>query len=127
VITQTIRDRLDEEWPSLFAGKRGGIGTGEVHLALGGVVEARARAPAPHIEIADAQRQSVLAVMLADKLEAQRGLRTLEQKRNRKRRDLFEAQDEIEAQRMTLIEGIERQLAATHHYTRLFTLRWTLG
>jgi superfamily II DNA or RNA helicase len=78
-------------------------------------------------EIADAQRQSVLAVMLADKLEAQRGLRTLEQKRNRKRRDLFEAQDEIEAQRMTLIEGIERQLAATHHYTRLFTLRWTLG
>jgi hypothetical protein len=77
-------------------------------------------------EIAEAQRTSVLAIALADKLDAQRELRALEQKRTRKRRDLYEAQDQIDAQRAALIEGIERQLATSDRLTPLFTVRWTL-
>jgi hypothetical protein len=77
-------------------------------------------------EIRDVRRQSAVAVRLADKVEAQRSIKALEQKRNRKRRDLFEAQDKIDEERTTLIAGIERQLAATHVLRPLFSIRWTL-
>jgi adenine-specific DNA-methyltransferase len=76
--------------------------------------------------IRDGRRQSAIAVGLADKVEAQRAIKGLEQKRNRKRRDLFEAQDKIDEERTTLIAGIERQLAATHVLQPLFSVRWTL-
>ncbi|MES2644038.1 MAG: SNF2-related protein [Myxococcota bacterium] len=77
-------------------------------------------------EIRDARRRAVVAISLADKLDAQRSIRTLEQKRNRKRRDLFEAQDRIDEQRAALIAEIERQLATTHTLRPLFTVRWAL-
>lgn len=76
--------------------------------------------------IRDLRRQSATAVALADKLEAQRGIKDIERKRNRKRRDLFEEQDNIDEQRSELIAGIERQLSTTHRYERLFSVRWTL-
>ncbi len=76
--------------------------------------------------IRDLRRQSATAVALADKLEAQRGIKAIERKRNGKRRDLFEEQDNIDEQRSELIAGIERQLFTTHHYERLFSVRWTL-
>jgi len=75
-------------------------------------------------DIRDFRRQSALAVALADKLEAQRQIKALEAKRNRKRRDLFEEQDRIDEQRAELIAGIERQLATTHRYEPLFAVRW---
>ena len=77
--------------------------------------------------IRDLRRQSATAVALADKLEAQRGIKAIERKRNRKRRDLFEEQDNIDDQRSELIEGIERQLSTSHRYERLFSVRWTLS
>lgn len=77
-------------------------------------------------EIREARRAGALAIALADKLAAQRTIKTLEQRRNAKRRDLFEAQDQIDEQRSTLIAGIERQLTATHTFKPLFTVRWTL-
>jgi adenine-specific DNA-methyltransferase len=76
--------------------------------------------------IRDARRQSAVAVTLAGKLTAQREIKALEQKRNHKRLDLFEAQDQIDAQRAELIVGIERQLAATHRHEPLFRVRWSL-
>ncbi len=76
--------------------------------------------------IRDLRRQSATAVALADKLEAQRGIKAIERKRNRKRRDLFEEQDNIDEQRSELIAGIERQLSTTHRYERLFSVRWTV-
>ena len=78
------------------------------------------------LAIRDMRRQSAVAITLADKLAAQREIKTLEQRRNRKRRDLYEEQDQIDEQRATLIEGIERQLATTHEVQRLFTVRWTI-
>lgn len=76
--------------------------------------------------IRDARRQCAVAVALADKLAAQRDIKSLEQKRNRKRRDLFEEQDRIDEQRAQLIAGIERQLATRHRYASLFTVNWRL-
>lgn len=78
------------------------------------------------LEIRDLRRQSVVAVTLADKLSAQREIKALEQRRNRKRRDLYEEQDRIDVQRSDLISDIERQLATTHEVQRLFNVRWTI-
>jgi hypothetical protein len=50
-----------------------------------------------------------LAPLLKDKLEAQKTLKSLEGERNRKRRELFDAQDAIDGQRDDLIKRIEGQ------------------
>ena len=76
--------------------------------------------------IKDMRKQSAVAITLADKLVAQREIKTLEKQRNRKRRDLYEEQDKIDDQRTVLIEDIERQLRTTHEVQRLFTVRWTI-
>jgi len=57
------------------------------------------------------------AAALKDKLEAER---------NRKRRDLFDVQDAIDAQRDELIGRIEKQLRQRHTLKSLFTFRWRL-
>ena len=77
--------------------------------------------------IRDARRQSVLAVRLEEKLEAQKALKAFESARNTKRRELFEAQDRIDAQRDELISQIERQMQQRREIQPLFTIRWTLG
>ena len=77
-------------------------------------------------EIRAKRKESAVAISLADKLAAQRDIKTLEQRRNRKRRDLYEEQDRIDEQRTGLIEGIEQQLRTTHEVRQLFTVRWTI-
>ena len=47
--------------------------------------------------------------------------------RNRKRRELFDAQDAIDAQRDELIKRIEGQLRQRHTFKPLFTFRWRLA
>jgi adenine-specific DNA-methyltransferase len=77
-------------------------------------------------EIREARRQSAAAPRLEDKLESQRTLRRLETERRNKRRDLFEEQDRIDAQRDDLIARIEKQMERKVEVTPLFTVRWTL-
>ncbi|WP_437510575.1 SNF2-related protein [Sorangium sp. So ce1099] len=77
-------------------------------------------------QIKAAKKASKSAVALADKLEAQKLIRTLEAKRNTKRRQLFEAQDDVDRKRAELIEGIERQLETKTTVEPIFTLRWSL-
>jgi superfamily II DNA or RNA helicase len=79
------------------------------------------------LAIKEARRRGAVAISLAEKLEVQQDIKSLEQRRNRKRRDLYEEQDRIDAQRSQLIEGIERQLRTTHEFKPLFTFRWTLA
>jgi len=74
-----------------------------------------------------AKKTSKSAVALAEKLEAQKQIKTLEAKRNNKRRQLFEAQDDVDRKRAELIEEIERQLQTKTSIKPVFTLRWTLG
>ena len=64
-------------------------------------------------QIREARKTSALAALLKDKLEAQKTLKSLEGERNRKRRELFDAQDAIDGQRDELIKRIEGQLRQT--------------
>jgi adenine-specific DNA-methyltransferase len=74
-----------------------------------------------------AKKASKAAVALAEKLEAQKLIKTLEARRNTKRRQLFDAQDEVDNKRAELIEEIERQLETASRIETVFTLRWTLA
>lgn len=51
----------------------------------------------------------------------------LETPRNRKRRELFDAQDAIDAQHDELIKRIEKQLSQHHTLKPVFTFRWRLA
>ena len=50
----------------------------------------------------------------------------LEGTRNRKRRELFDAQDAIDSQRDELIRRIEKQLHHRHMVKPVFAFRWRL-
>jgi hypothetical protein len=75
-------------------------------------------------EIREAQRSARLALQLAEKLQAQKHVRDLEQKRMQKRRTLYDEQDRIDRQTDTLIQGIENQLDMNHRVEPVFTFRW---
>jgi len=77
-------------------------------------------------QIREVRRQAALAGSLHDKLEAQKSLKALESSRNRKRRELFDAQDAIDARRDELIARIEKQLRQRHTLRPLFVFRWRL-
>jgi adenine-specific DNA-methyltransferase len=77
-------------------------------------------------EIKEARRTSKLAATLDEKLVLQRRMKELEGRRNRKRRELFDEQDAIEAKREQLIAEIERQLALTVEVTEVFRCRFSL-
>ncbi len=77
--------------------------------------------------IKGAKKASKSAVALAEKLEAQKQIKALEAMRNAKRRQLFDAQDDVDRKRADLIEEIERQLQTKTKVESVFTLRWTLG
>lgn len=77
-------------------------------------------------EINDARRAASLAHSLQEKLDAQRSLRTLEAKRSKKRRELYEAQDSIDLQRNELIGKLEGQLQQRTSRARLYQIQFTL-
>ena len=77
-------------------------------------------------QISEARRASLATAALADKLAAQKALKTLEATRAQRRRDLYDAQDAIGARRDEMIAGIERQLEQRNTLQRVFTIRWTL-
>lgn len=78
-------------------------------------------------EIADARRAATLAHSLQEKLDAQKSIRTLEAKRGKKRRDLYEAQDSIDEQRSELIGKLEGQLQQKVHICQLFIIGWDIA
>jgi superfamily II DNA or RNA helicase len=78
-------------------------------------------------QIKAAKKTSKSAVALAEKLEAQKLIKSLEAKRNSKRRQLFDAQDDVDRKRAELIEEIERQLQTKTSVEPVFTLRWALA
>ncbi len=78
------------------------------------------------VEIRNARKESGLSGSLEGKLEWQKKLRGFEQERTRKRRELFESQDNIDARRDELISQIEGQMKQTYRTDPVFTFRWTL-
>ncbi|WP_245632258.1 helicase-related protein [Edaphobacter aggregans] len=78
-------------------------------------------------EIREIRRDSVAALGLQEKLEHQRQLKDLTVARNQRRKDLFVAQDEVEARREALIADIEGKLKQQQELSPLFTIRWSLA
>jgi hypothetical protein len=77
-------------------------------------------------EIKEVRRTAATAQTLDEKLHWQKRQRELEGKRNKLRRDLFNRQDEVEAQRNELIEQLEAQLKQQVQERTLFTIGWEL-
>ncbi|MBA3320952.1 MAG: hypothetical protein H0T45_05835 [Pyrinomonadaceae bacterium] len=76
--------------------------------------------------IREARRTAGLAATLSDKLAAQREIKSLEGKRSKKRRELYEAQDAIDADRDKLISHVAARLKQTMQVEKIFTIRWNL-
>ncbi len=77
-------------------------------------------------QIRDTRRLASAAAALAEKLAFQKEVKALEVKRNSKRRELFDAQDDIDKRRDGLISGIEAQLRQTADLRPLLTIRWSV-
>ena len=78
------------------------------------------------VQIRETKRASTIAETLADKLVHQRALKALQTTRHQKRRDLFSAQDEVEARRDGLIADIEARMKQGQQVQPVFTIRWRL-
>ena len=78
-------------------------------------------------DMATGRARGFAFVEMASDDEAQKAIKVFEVSRNSKRRELFAAQDRIDAQRDELISRIEEQMQQRHDVTPLFTIRWILG
>lgn len=61
---------------------------------------------------------------LAEKVAEHRVIKELESKRAEKRQNLYEAQDEIDARKETLLDKVERMLEQKVEEKELFTIKW---
>ncbi len=78
-------------------------------------------------EIKEIKRQARLAAELNAKVELHKKSRDLERRRNDKRRGLFEAQDQVDSQKESLIEQIETRLKQAVQSEELFVIRWKIS
>jgi ERCC4-related helicase len=78
------------------------------------------------VEIKEVRRTATTSPTLEDKLTHQKRQRELEGKRSKLRRELFNRQDEVEAQRNNLISQLEVQLEQQVREKLLFTIEWEL-
>lgn len=78
------------------------------------------------VEIKTRKAEARKLLTLETKLKAQKEIKELESKRKNLRRDLFEAQDEIERQKETLIDNIEKMLQQKITEEDLFIIKWRL-
>ena len=77
-------------------------------------------------EIKEVRRTAATAATLDEKLSWQKKQRDLEGKRSKLRRELFDRQDEIEAQRNRLIEQLEESLQQQVEEEELFLIEWEM-
>jgi len=76
--------------------------------------------------IKETRTKSKGAATLAEKLDAQKAQRELEAQRDKKRRELFARQDEIQGRRDQLITELEVQLQQQVELRTLFNIEWEL-
>jgi superfamily II DNA or RNA helicase len=77
--------------------------------------------------IKESRTKSKGAATLADKLAAQKEQRDLEGQRDKKRRELFDRQDEIQRKRDGLIDELERQLKQEISIHIIFSCQWEIA
>lgn len=77
-------------------------------------------------ELKEARRETRKAASLQEKLAAQKEIKSIETRRTRKRRELYDAQDAIDAERDALIQKVESKLGQEREQQTLFTIHWTI-
>jgi ERCC4-related helicase len=77
-------------------------------------------------QIREAKRAMKALPTLEEKLAGQKTIKALESQRNQRRRTLFEAQDEVDQKRESLIAAIEAKLQQGITARELMTIRWEL-
>ena len=77
--------------------------------------------------IKESRTKSKGAATLADKLAAQKEQRDLEGQRDKKRRELFDRQDEIQRKRDGLIDELERQLKQEISVHIILSCQWEIA
>ena len=77
-------------------------------------------------DIKEARRAAKTGITLEEKLAGQKRLKALEAERSQKRRSLFDAQDQVDKQRESLIQQIEGKLTQGTTNNLVFRLRWRL-
>lgn len=75
-------------------------------------------------KIGEVKKQSRLATALEEKITWEKKVRSLERQRAERRRDIFEAQDQIDSKRDTLLTKAETRLEKSTETHPLFTIRW---
>lgn len=78
-------------------------------------------------QIKEARRLAKAAPTLEEKLAGQKQVKQLESQRHQKRRTLFDAQDEVDVRRESLIAAIEAKLAQRVEARPLVHVHWRLG
>lgn len=63
---------------------------------------------------------------LKDKVAEQRKVKEIEKRRNELRRNLYQAQDEVDEQKEKLIDSIEQRMEQNIQLEELFTIQWSL-
>lgn len=77
-------------------------------------------------QIKEARRSTTASLTLEEKLAGQKQIKALESKRSQMRRELFDAQDAIDAKRDALITSLEGQLRQKAVLQSRFLVRWSL-
>lgn len=72
------------------------------------------------------KKEAKLAFDLQNKLELHRQLKDAESERSKKRRQLYEAQDQIDEQKEDLISSVEERLSQKIETEDIFTIRWSI-
>ncbi|MGE4502109.1 MAG: SNF2-related protein [Thiomicrospira sp.] len=75
-------------------------------------------------DIKEVRRTAKTAGDLNEKLHWQKRQKELEKQRNKKRRELFDRQDDVDEKRESLIEQLERKLQQTTQEQDLFMVTW---
>ncbi|MBL4833963.1 MAG: DEAD/DEAH box helicase family protein [Pseudomonas sp.] len=79
------------------------------------------------VELHNAKRLSRQADTMQEQKDAQEAIRRLERTQRRQRQEIFDVEDQIEARRDELIDGLEAQMHQKSSTQKLFTLRWRLN
>jgi len=75
----------------------------------------------------DAKRRARAAATVEEQAALQEEIKLLERQQRRQRQEIFDVEDEIEAERDALIAALERRLNQRSHSVRLFRIRWALA
>ena len=76
--------------------------------------------------IGEARGEARRHVDLQEKLRARRAVTALEHRRNEMRRNLFDEQDAVDAQKERLLDGLEKNMTQKLEKEDLFLVRWVM-